>query len=296
LSLDEDICPLRALSSTRAIVTEVARERKTGLVDFVEIVQERSPGGIPGSELFLDHVHPTIEGNRLLALAIIKEMVENGIVSPDKKWNDESISEITNRVESSLDEQAHATALKNLSRVLLWAGKEEEAERLVDLAVDAASEDGDTHFTKATLLERAGNNKAALTHYQQAARLSPMNPAIRQAYGVLLSELGHKARARVELETAIRLDRTRPGIYYDLGIVLEDLGMVGQAESAYRSAIKLEPDNADAHNTLGILMARRGDLSTAAREFAEALRINPAHGNAKSNLARATRTRPNTNR
>ena len=119
-------------------------------------------------------------------------------------------------MQSSLEDEAHAVALKNLGRVLLWAGKHEEAERL--------SEDGETHFQKATLIQRAGDNKAALVHYREAARLAPLNPAIHQAYGVLLSELGRKAEALVELESAIRLDRTRAGVYYDLGIVLEDLG------------------------------------------------------------------------
>lgn len=47
----------------------------------MHIINENSPNGIPGSELFLDHVHPTIEGNRLLALAIVQEMIQEGMVS-----------------------------------------------------------------------------------------------------------------------------------------------------------------------------------------------------------------------
>ena len=288
-SRDEDVCPLRALSPMKEIVAEVARDRDTGLVDFAQLVRERSPDGIPGSELFLDHVHPTIDGNRLLALEIVQEMIENSILSPSPTWNEATIAEITDTVNNSLDKEAHATALKNLSRVLLWAGKEEEAERMVNLAVDTASEDGETHFTKATLLERAGNNKAALKHYREAARLAPANPAIRQSFGVLLSELGYKTQARVELEAAIRLDRTRPGIFYDLGIVLEDIGMLPQAETAYRSAIQMEPNNADTHNNLGIILARRGNLEAAAKAFSEALRIDPNHANARSNFKRASR-------
>ncbi|KPJ89995.1 MAG: hypothetical protein AMS18_11815 [Gemmatimonas sp. SG8_17] len=288
---DEDVCPLRALTPVRTIVADVARARNAGLVDFEHIVDERSPDGIPGSELFLDHVHPTIEGNRLLALAIVQEMTHEGIVSPAATWNAAAIAEISERLENSLDEQAHAMALKNLSKVLLWAGKHDEAERLLNLAVAATSEDGETHFQKATLLRRAGDTEAALFHYREAARLAPLNPAVHHAFGVLLSELGRKAEARVELETAVRLDRTLVEAHYDLGVVLDELGEGRQAEAAFRAALELDPSHADAHNNLGVIFAKRGDLAAASEQFAEALRIDPDHRNAAANLARARAAR-----
>jgi Flp pilus assembly protein TadD len=284
---DEDICPLRAITPIRKIVIEVAQEKETGLVDFVQIVREHSPDGIPGSELFLDHVHPTIEGNRILALALIKKMTDENIVTPVTTWNDATITKISEQVENTLDEQTHAMALKNLSRVLMWAGKEKEAKQLIDRAVTTTSEDGETHFHKATLNRRTGNNQAALFHYQEAVRLAPWNAAIYQGYGSLLSELGQKMKAREALETAIRLDQTQVEAYYDLGIVLEDLRQYAQAETAYRTTLKLDPNHADAHNNLGIILAIRGDLEAAATQFAEALRIAPNHQNAAKNFARA---------
>jgi Flp pilus assembly protein TadD len=294
---DEDVCPLRALTPVSAIVADVAGAKHAGLVDFTRIANERSPDGIPGSELFLDHVHPTIEGNRLLALAIVEEMTQEGIVSPAATWNAATIAEISEQLENSLDEQAHALALRNLSKVLLWAGKHDEAERLLDIAVATSSADGETHFQKATLLRRAGDAEAALSHYREAARLAPMNPAVRQAYGVLLSELGRKAEARAELEAAVRLDRTLAEAHYDLGVVLEELGESRQAESALRTALELNPSHADAHNNLGVIFAKRGDLAAASEQFAEALRIDPDHKDAAANLARARAARsrqPNT--
>ena len=283
---DEDVCPLRALTPVRAIVADVARARNAGLVDFAHIVDERSPDGIPGSELFLDHVHPTIEGNRLLALAIVQEMTLEEIVSPAVTWNAAAIAEISEQLEGSLDEQAHAVALQNLSKVLLWAGKHDEAERLLNLAVAATPADGETHFQRATLLRRAGDTEAALFHYREAARLAPWNPAVRHAFGVHLSELGRMAEARVELEAAIRLDRTLVEAHYDLGVVLEDLGEDRQAEAAFRAALELDPNHADAHNNLGVIFAKRGDLAAAFEQFTEALRIDPDHENATANLAR----------
>lgn len=170
---DEDICPLRALTPVGEIVENVARTQGTGLVDFARLVREKSPDGIPGSNLFLDHVHPTVEGNRFLAQALLGEMTRMGIVSPAASWNADAIAKITETLEGSLNKEAHALALKNLSRVLMWAGKHEEAAHLVDQAVSETSEDGETHFQKGTLLRRAGDDEGALVHFQEAARLSP---------------------------------------------------------------------------------------------------------------------------
>jgi len=284
---DEDVCPLRALTPVRSIVTDVARTRNTGLVDFVHIVNERSPDNIPGSELFLDHVHPKIEGNRLLALAIVQEMAHEGIVSPVATWNAAAIGEISEKLESSLDEQAHAVALKNLSKVMAWAGKHDEAERLVNLAVAAIPEDGETHFQKGILLRQSGDKEAALVHYRKAARLAPSNAFVRHGLGVLLSELGRTAEARVELEAAIRLDQRLVGVHYDLGIVLQALGEGKQAEAAYQTALELDPSHVDAHNNLGVILAQHGNLVAAAEHFAEALRLDPDNKDAAANLARA---------
>jgi Flp pilus assembly protein TadD len=244
LARDEDVCPLRAVTRIEGIVEVVARSRATGLVDFSRLVKEKSTDGIPGSNLFLDHVHPTNEGNRELALALIQEMATMGIVSPAVTWNADVITRISEQLESSLDKEAHALALKNLSRVLMWAGKHEEAARLVDQAVTETSEDGETHFQKVTLLRRAGDNEGALLHYREAARLSPWNAPVRHALGVLLSEFGRKSEARAELETAIRLDKTQVDAHYDLGVVLDALGEGKQAEALYRTTLALDPTHA----------------------------------------------------
>ncbi|MBT8401480.1 MAG: tetratricopeptide repeat protein [Rhodothermia bacterium] len=284
---DEDIAPLRALTKMVETVADVAHENGTGFVDFVRLVDAESPDGIPGSELFLDHVHPTIDGNRMLALALVDKMIQTGMVTPASTWNADSISEITDRVKGSLDEQAHALALKKLSNVLLWAGKVDEAERLENLAGATAWDDVNTRLQKAALLRRSGRVEEALSHYAEAIRIAPDNPAIRLEYGIFLSELGRRVAARSELETAVELDGRSAGAHYELGVVLKALGEVEAAEAAYRSAISLDPDNADAYNNLGVIEAQRGNIRSAADLFAKAVRADPDHRNAAENLARA---------
>jgi tetratricopeptide (TPR) repeat protein len=287
-SKDEDICPLRALTPMREIVADVAQTKNTGIIDFVSIVNKKSPGGIPGSELFLDHVHPTIEGNRLLALAIIEEMTKEGLVSKAATWNEELIAEISRELEDSLDEKTHAVALRNLSKVLNWAGKHDEAERLTNLAVEMIPEDSQIHAQKGISLWRAGDREAAIVHYRKAIQLAPYDARIHRSLGVILSELNRYNEALVELEEAIRLDPKLTYAHYDLGIVLEGLGKVKQAASAYRTAQKVNPSNAEPYNNLGVLLAKSGDFAGAYEQFAKALEVDPDNGEAARNLKRAS--------
>jgi len=284
---DEDICPLRALTPFSGIVADIAQNKNTGFIDFNNIIKKHSLNGIPGSDLFLDHVHPTIEGNRLLALAIIEEMTQAGMISPVAAWNESLITKISENLVHSLDEKDHAMALRNLSKVLAWAGKKEESRRLVNRALDLIPEDSEAHVQKGALLMQAGNKEAALEHYREAAHLDPWNARVHHSYGVLLSDIGQLAEARKEIELAIRLDPNLDKANYDLGLVLQRLGKMKQAEAAYRRAVEQNPNHAETYNNLGIVLAQRGNLRAAYENFARALKLDPNSQEAARNLARA---------
>ena len=286
-SRDEDVCPLRALTPIRKIVTDVALNENTGFVDYVGIIKEHSTDGIPGSEYFLDHVHPTIEGNRLLALAIIDEMLQKGMVSKSETWNEDAIAKITDEFNESLDEKTHAIALRNLSKVLMWGGKNEEAKRLNNLAASMIPEDSDAHAQEGILLWREGDREGALVHLREAEELAPFNPVIHHKLGVLLSELNRLTEARAELEEAMRLDPTLVNLHYDLGIVLQGLGSTDQAETAYRTALKQNPNHAEAYNNLGTILGQKGNNQAAFDMFSKALQLDPNYEAAAANLARA---------
>jgi len=285
---DEDIAPLRALTPVPGIVTDIALENGNGLVDFARMIEDSSPDGIPGEEHFLDHVHPTIEANRMLALALVDEIIKSGSVTPASTWNDTVISKITKRVKSNVDEAANAMALTNLSRVMTWAGKQDEAMRLVERA-SSITTDHHTLDQQVTVLVRNGRYEEALPYAKQAALLMPEIPEVRRVHGLILAQLGRNAEALQELETAAQLDSTMIGLYYHLGLVLSDLGHKDQAERTYRKALELEPENADACNNLGILLAQRGDLEEAMDLFERAVEANPSHLSAVGNLERVRR-------
>ncbi|HAL92594.1 MAG TPA: hypothetical protein DCM68_06170 [Verrucomicrobia bacterium] len=71
---DADALRLRADSRINAILREGAAEAAASLLDAEALFAIRSPQGIPGRELFLDHIHFTFEANHLLASALVDRM------------------------------------------------------------------------------------------------------------------------------------------------------------------------------------------------------------------------------
>lgn len=241
-ALREDVCPLRALPRLADSVASVARDRAALLVDFDAQMQReatrRAGSGAPGQELFLDHVHPTIEAHRLLAVEIIEALAQDGIVRLDAGWNARAIAQVAERVEARIDREEHAQALVLLSKVLHWAGKGEEARRVAEqasevlpddpqlrfkLALFAAEEDrdldalrayrelvaeypgiGEIHLQIAISLSRLGQLPRALAHALYASYLRPDLDVARQVVGALLAALGHDRAAIPHLREALR--------------------------------------------------------------------------------------------
>ncbi|MBI4600783.1 MAG: tetratricopeptide repeat protein [Planctomycetes bacterium] len=284
---DEDICPLRALTRIEAIVGEVAGERGVPLVDFVALVEDRSADGIPGETLFLDHVHPTLEANRLLALSILETMTAMGIARPAGSWGEEPLAAVVERVESRLDSRSRGLALRNLAKVLGWAGKVEEAERLALEALALVPEgDADTHYGAAIAYKRRGQIEEALAHYQETVRLEPDHALGQAALGDLYWRRGDHERARSHLEAALRIRPRLPYAIHLLGTMLEDDGDLAGAAACYERALAARPKYAEAHNSLGGVRERLGDLAAARQSYERSLEIEPDFPAAHANLGR----------
>lgn len=283
---DEDVCPLRALSSMQKIVAEVAAEQHVPLVDFAALIEQHAKQGIPGKTLFLDHVHPTIAGNRLLAVAILDAMSKNGIVTYAPTWNSASVQRIAERVERRIDRRAHGLALCNLSKVLGWAGKGEESARLALEAVELIPEEADAQYEAGNACLQFRRREEAVRHYQQALRLKPNVPYYYYSLGVAMHEQGHLDKAAVNYREALRLDPQFAPAHYNLGNVYSTEGRLSQAADHFQRALRINPNQADCWNNLGLVYARRGELKQAEVAFRKALEVNPHYAPARANLQR----------
>jgi len=258
---DEDVCPLRALTPMHSIVTEVAKENSIMLVDFVDLLEQRMQKtlgyAIPGQEYFLDHVHPTIEGNKILAMALLQTMAGQGLVQLEAGWSEEAIARVAAKIEGGINQETHGKALANLARVLMWAGKNEDAVRLARQAMEIAGDYKEVAINASTTLSNAYalNNqpKLALKQIYSTLAIAPGSAELRLKLGQIL--LGRYFR-KLEEAAANLLLVTRLMPYYDWG-----------------------------HALFGIDMAERGRPTIAYPSLKEALRLNPNNSAARQKLA-----------
>ena len=91
--------------------------------------------GVPGEEFFLDHVHPAIEGHHLLGEALYVKMMNMGICRNNVPLSQDTITKINDEINKQIDTTKHGIALRNLAKVLSWAGKNEDGGRLARKAL-----------------------------------------------------------------------------------------------------------------------------------------------------------------
>lgn len=82
-SKDLDALRFRAPSEFDDIIRDAARTNDAHLVSLQEYFYRASPDGIPGDNLFLEHLHPTVEGVFLMSEAFFDGLLENGLLKQD---------------------------------------------------------------------------------------------------------------------------------------------------------------------------------------------------------------------
>lgn len=85
---EEDICPLRIVEPIRSVLRNAASESNIPLLELRNKFEQLSEGEIPGDNLFVDHVHPTIRGHQIIAEEITEAMQGNGLLQPISGWQE----------------------------------------------------------------------------------------------------------------------------------------------------------------------------------------------------------------
>ena len=292
---DEDVCPLRALTSMQDIVRSVARSHSVRLIDFEEVVRTRTlrEDGDPtaGATYFLDHVHPTIEGNRILALALLEGMMAEGIAVSSPSWGPDAIASVTRTVVGRVDEQMHGIALRNLAKVLSWAGKTEDAARLAKLAVQKLGGDAESLFIAGSHALDGGRLEQAVGQFRRALELEPEYVKAHTNLGIALGRLGEIDGALRHYDAAIHLEPAHANALYNRANLLSRRGDLAGAIEVYRTVLRLDPEDEDARFNLASALFRSGDYEAAAAEFRALVELNPSDVEARRRMAEALRKR-----
>ena len=75
---DLDVCPLRMITRLDKSLQRVASQSGTPLVDAAGAIEADSDDGLPGSDWYVDHVHPTLRGHQRIAELLVEEIGRSG--------------------------------------------------------------------------------------------------------------------------------------------------------------------------------------------------------------------------
>ncbi len=314
-AVDEDICPLRALTPMGNIVQEIASKNNVNMIPLTQILESmcmREYGHtILGEEYFLDHVHPRIQVNQLLGLELFNLLTKKAIVRPNASWGDAKIKNVVLKVEKEIDENAHAHAKKTLARVLIWAGKTKEAARFAETSARLLKNDAEAQFHYGYLKDTDGNYEEAIAAYKSAIEL---NPDYARAYNNLVSLLYSLGRIKDAMELAqqalikfpdnalvhnnygqilvhqkrfeesiksfkksLKLNSMDAFVYANLGLAYSFASMNEEAIKCFSVSLELKPDDMETKRYLGLVFASEGRYEEAVFQFKEILKKNPAN-------------------
>lgn len=285
-ALDEDVCPLRAPSSIQGIVRRVARERRVPLVDFHHLVSEQAPHGIPGYDFFVDHVHPNLRANRLLAVELARKLVADHLITPIDQWESVALPKAEVIVQNGIDPARHADELRKLSAMLDWLGQGDQAVQTAQEAVDLTPTNADMVAWIGTLQARLGRLDAAVTTLQKAVTLSPKSDDLQCRYATVLSLAGRNDDAEKHFGECLSLNAKHAAAHAGLGLLFARTNRVDDGLEQLKIATSLAPDSAEIHDNYAAVLELAGRTADAEQHYQDAVRVDARRSSAHRGLAR----------
>jgi lysophospholipase L1-like esterase len=120
LALDHDVCPLRMTDKLRQAMRFVAQERGVKYIDLQSLFAAVSPQQLTGSDWFLDHVHPTINGHQQISRWLFSELVVDHLAQ-ESAQSDAALEQLFVEHLQSLDYAYFQRGQDRLRSVLLWS-------------------------------------------------------------------------------------------------------------------------------------------------------------------------------
>lgn len=312
----DDTLPFRAdlqiNDSIRAAARRLAGESVT-LCDAAETLSGISPQGIPGEELFYEHVHLNPNGNYALALAWANAV--EPLLPPELKrgakaawvsqteceqwlgltdWNRVSIlDEVLRRIQRPpfSGQSGHAERAARLERKIVELRQQftdaaaATAREIYERALRRAPEDFWLHANYAEFLEARRDWKPAAAARRKVCQLVPASYFPQYALGVDLKEAGELAEAREALLRSIALKPEDSDSWLELGIVSGRQAHWERARQELESARRFNPEEPRAALFLGEVLWKLERRNEALTQLRDAIRLDPMNWQPRYRLA-----------
>lgn len=152
-----------------------------------------------------------------------------------------------------------------------------DADQESDAALTLAPENPKVLALRVRLLQRAGQQEAALEMAHKVSALAPTWDEPFYLTGISQYLLRHYAEARQNLTRAFELNPRSATAIFMAALASAGEGEPREAERYLRHAIALQPDNARFHCHLGILLMRLNEYSKAEESLKRAAQLKPEY-------------------
>jgi tetratricopeptide (TPR) repeat protein len=280
LARDDDTLAFRADGRLNRIIEDAA-EAKAGqgvyFFDAAKALELSSPDGIPGNELFYEHVHLNFDGNyrlgRDLAEQTLKLLPKAILVQGKTGWAAAALCgqrlavtpwdrfRVWQENYSRVSEPPFTDQLNAAQRAKFYAAKLQEL---------------NSQMTIETRTQ-------ARATYEEALALTPDDYFLRGNFAQFLDQAGDLADAPGQEQQVSDLLPQNPMTPCIVGRLLVRLGDTGGAEKSFLRALAVRSDFVPALNEMGMMRANQQKTDEAAKYFAHALRIDPGSVEADQN-------------
>ncbi|HEY0550034.1 MAG TPA: tetratricopeptide repeat protein [Verrucomicrobiae bacterium] len=298
---DLDTLRFRCDRRMNDIIRATAARTGATLADAENVFAKQSAGGLPGHELFYEHVHSTWEGNYLLA----REMAERvsgllpasvtnhalaakswppeGDCARALGWTDrnrhEALSLIVGRLQDppfthQLDHAAQlarlTAQLEKLSAALQPAGLA-DARAIVEAAAAQSPGDAILQEQLTEVRKLSGDMEGAAQAARRVTELLPLCRTGWATFGEALAQTGRDSEAASALAAALRLDADNVWTLNNLARLHLRMGQTNDALREFRRIIALKPRFGFAHLGVGEILEQQGRVAEAEKHFRLAL-------------------------
>jgi len=300
---DTDALRLRADSRLNAIIRDCATENKVSLLDAEALFAIRSPQGIPGHELFLDHIHYSFDANYLLASALLDRMEflqafsprPNGTVPNSAAMASELLYSPWGRadqLDSMIEQQIHTPFRHQLNNAQTLARLNKEKNQW-DARVKAISQiNTQTIFARRQASRPDDSWLAARTAWYLLLANAP--PRAEGVAEVAYTNWPHRydIRALLALSRALQGEDAKEGIqlirgkdpytgYYDInraidiGLQLLEKKKVVEARPWFEYALARDPWNSEAAIALAKTLYQLDESAESVELLQHSIKQNP---------------------
>lgn len=280
---DYDTLRFRTDTQLNKVINSVAIDRSSEGIHFVDtsiVIEENSPYGIPGKELFYEHVHFKFEGNYILAKAFFNKVQE---ILPEKVLQNKrdlpvlTLSQCESRFVYTVLEK-HLNYKHVFDLIVTkppFTNQSYYDEFIKHLKKEIDDSEEKVH----------SNIDSIVSQYEDAIKQYPDDWRLKWKLGDIYERSGDHERAIMEFKTILQyLPYSKA--YGRLVSIKTKQNKLKEAEHYCRELIEMRPAAGGSYFLMGDIFLKSNEYDKAVKYFSKGLEFEPVSANALNKAAR----------